>query len=430
MANVKLVYLNSTGGYPEPTSTADVATSLGKVTLTGVAGVALDAGAALVSNIATPVSNTDAATKAYVDAAAAGLFYTAPVAAVATSAITLSGTQTVDGVTAVTGMRILVTGQNGSTADAANGIYVANSAGAWSRASLNTDTLKPGLAMFAVSGTTYADTQWVLATDTFPIVPGTTPIIFVQSGAQVGYTAGNGIDIAGTVISAEADTAAGVTVGASGIAVNADTSTGALQFSGGGALQVNVAAAGGVEISSNALQVKIANTDRLSSSASGLDVVGVPSQFEINGSAVSTNVTATNLNALTDSSTITALHRHSGLVFSGTVATGGVGTGYPVYLNASGEIGIADAVPANNKAGVVGISLGTYSGGATGYVQTHGLCDVFSGLTAGTDYYLDDTGGAVETYATLTSGNRAIRIGYALNATTLIINVQDMGVKP
>ena len=429
MANVKLVYLNSTGGYPQPTSATDVAQTLGKLELTGVAGVALDAGAARVSNIATPSSNTDAATKAYVDATAAGLFYTAPVAAVATSAITLSGAQTIDGVSVVTGVRVLVTGQNGSTADAANGIYVANSAGAWSRGALSTDTLKPGLAMFVTQGTTYADTQWVLATDTFPIVPGTTPIIFVQSGAQVGYTAGNGIDITGTTLSAVANTAAGVSVGGSGIAVNADTSTGALQFSGGGALQVNVAAAGGVEISSNALQVKIANADTLSSSASGLDVVGVPSQFEINGSAVSTNVTATNLNVLTDSSTITALHRHANIHFQAT-ATSALVAGDVVYVDGAGTVDKAIST-STTPALVAGVASGSISSSATGAILASGAIAGLSGLTAGATYFLSDTtSGALALYSALTSGNRAIRVGLALSTTALLVNVQDMGVKP
>lgn len=425
MANVKLVYINSTGGYVQSTSTADVAQSIGKIEITGVAGVGLDLNSSKITGLGTPTASTDAATKAYVDAIAAGLSWTAPVVAVATSAVTLSGSQSIDGVTPGNGARVLITGQNGSTPDAANGIYIVNTSGAWTRSS---DTLQDGTAMFVQQGTTYADTQFLLTTSN-PITPGTTPIIFTQFGGGTTYTNGDGLNLVGNVFSVKGDSTKAINVDASaGVQVVVDTNYG-LSIDAAAGIRVDLATDPGLEFSSGNLRIKVASADELSLDANGLNVEGVPTQFKIGSSAVSANVTATNLNALTDSSTITALHRHGQLFTQATAATGGVAIAYPIYFNASGQAAIAAA---NNAltAGVVGISIGTYSGGATATIQTHGECDLFGGLTPGVPYYLDDTGGAIEPYSTLTSGNRAIRIGYAKSTTTLIINIQDMGVKP
>jgi len=425
MANVKLVYINSTGGYVQSTGTSDVAQSLGKLELTGVGGVALDANGATLSNVGTPTLSGDVATKGYVDGLVNGLAWVAPVAVVATSSVTLSGSQTIDGVTPINGSRVLITGQNASTPNAANGIYIVNTSGAWSRSS---DTLQSGTAMFVQAGTVYKDTQWVLTTDAV-ITPGVTAIIFAQAGAGTSYSAGDGITIVGTTISAKGDSTKAINVDATnGIQVKADTNYG-LSIDATNGLRVDLATDPGLEFSSGNLRVKVASADQLALDASGLNVVGVPGQFKINGSAVSTNVTATNLNTLTDSASITGLHRHGAIFTTATVATGGLGIAYPVYFNGSGQAAIAAA---NNTltAGVVGIAINTYAGGATATIQTHGECDLFSGLTVGAPYYLDDSGGAVELYSTLTSGNRAIRIGYAKSATTLILNIQDMGVKP
>jgi hypothetical protein len=497
MASIKLVYINSTGGYVQSSSTVDEASGLGKLTLAGVGGVAIDAGAALISNVATPVSSGDVAIKSYVDALVNGLTWVSPVVVVATSAVTLSGSQTIDGVTPINGSRVLITGQNGSTPDAANGIYLVNTSGAWSRSS---DTLRSGTAMFVQSGSTYADTQWVLTTDAV-ITPGVTAIIFAQAGAGVSYSAGSGINIVGTTISAKGDSAQAINVDATnGIQVKADTAkalsidaTNGLQVKADTAkalaidstnglqvkvdtskavaidatngvqvkadaakalaidatnglqvladtayaltidattgLRVNNSATGGLNFTGGgALQVKIANSDQLSADASGLAVTGVPSQFKINGSAVSTNVDASNLNTLTNSTSITTLHRHGGLFAAPASTTVGVSQGDPVYMTAGAQIELARA-DSTASAGVLGISIDTYGLGQTVTFQTQGACNLFSGLTAGVPYYLGNAGSVVP-YSSITSGNRAIRIGYAVASNIIILNIQDMGVKP
>src|SRR5437764_12386180 len=88
-----------------------------------------------------------------------------------TATITLSGTQTIDGVAVVAGDRVLVKDQ---TTGSQNGIYVV-AAGAWSRAT-DADVsaeVTAGLFTFVAEGTANGDNGFVLTTND-PIVLATT----------------------------------------------------------------------------------------------------------------------------------------------------------------------------------------------------------------------------------------------------------------
>lgn len=137
----------------------------------------LNMGAQLITNLATPVSAGDAVTKAYVDAIAEGLDVKASVRAATTVNITLSGAQTIDGVSVIAGDRVLV--KNQSTG-ANNGIYVA-AAGAWARsADANVSAeVTSGMFTFVTEGTVNGNTGWALTTDD-PITLGTTALVFSQ----------------------------------------------------------------------------------------------------------------------------------------------------------------------------------------------------------------------------------------------------------
>lgn len=155
-----------------------------------------------ITGLAEPVSPQDAATKAYCDATKQGLDVKDSVRAATTAPITLSGTQTVDGVALVVGDRVLVKDQ--ATASA-NGIYVVASGG-WTRGP-DADTsakVTAGLFTFVTEGTANADSGWVLITNDL-IVLDTTALSFTQfSGAgQVSAGAGltrtgNTLDVVGT----------------------------------------------------------------------------------------------------------------------------------------------------------------------------------------------------------------------------------------
>jgi hypothetical protein len=146
---------------------------------------------------ADPSDPQDVATKAYVDGFVSGLD-TKPSVRVATTAnITLSGTQTIDGVSVQAGDRVLV--KNQSTA-ADNGIYVVAS-GSWSRAAdadSNTE-VTPNLFVFVEEGTANADSGWTLSTNG-PITLGTTALEFVQFSGAGQITAGDGLTKTGNTL--------------------------------------------------------------------------------------------------------------------------------------------------------------------------------------------------------------------------------------
>jgi len=133
----------------------------------------------------TPSNSTDIANKAYVDTVAQGLDTKASVVAGTTVNITLSGTQTIDGIVLVSGDRVLVKNQ---TAPADNGLYLC-AAGAWTRTTdMDTWAEVPGAYVFVETGSTLADTGWVCTSNAGGTI-GVTAITWAQfSGAGSGVS--------------------------------------------------------------------------------------------------------------------------------------------------------------------------------------------------------------------------------------------------
>ena len=163
---------------------------------------------------ADPTSALQVATKQYVDNAVTGLDVKQSVRVGTTANITLSGTQTIDGVAVVAGNRVLVKNQ---TTASQNGIYVV-AAGAWTRA---TDAdqnaeVTAGMFTFISEGTTLGDTGWLLTAND-PIVVGTTALAFAQFTGSGTITAGVGLQKTGNTLDVITASAARITVSGAGV---------------------------------------------------------------------------------------------------------------------------------------------------------------------------------------------------------------------
>ncbi len=161
-------------------------------------GANLDAATYRIVNLGAPDQATDAATKAYVDAAVEGLHVheAARVAVQGNISIAtgLENGDTAGGVTLATGNRVLLKDQTNA---AENGIYVVQASGQALRAA-DFDTaaeIDSGDFVFVSEGT-YANTGWVQTLK--PATIGTDPLQFTQFSGAGTFTAGVGLDLNGT----------------------------------------------------------------------------------------------------------------------------------------------------------------------------------------------------------------------------------------
>jgi len=283
-----------------------------------------DHGGFRITNLGTPTNPGDAATKSYVDALTQGLDPKGSVRAATTANITLSGTQTVDGVALSIGDRVLV--KNQSTASQ-NGIYVVAS-GAWTRAT-DADTnskVTGGMFTFVEEGTTNADTGWLLTNDG-AVTLGTTGLTFTQFSGAGQISAGAGLTKTGNtmdivagdnslVVNADEvhvlkDPAGAIGVSASGLLVNVgagiEISGNALRLAaaaagagltggGGSALAVGANADGSITVNADDIQVKRDAAGAIGTSANGLAVlVGANTGLQISGNALGIKLNGSSL---------------------------------------------------------------------------------------------------------------------------------------
>lgn len=167
-----------------------------------------------ITSLATPTSDTDAATKAYVDASRSGLDVKQSVRVATTTDITLSGVQTIDGINVVSGDRVLVKNQNTGSQ---NGIYSV-AVGNWSRSSdADSDSeVTAGMFTFVEEGSTNADSGWVLTTNS-TISLDTTSLTFAQFSGAGQITAGAGLTKSGNTIDIGTTSSARIVINADSI---------------------------------------------------------------------------------------------------------------------------------------------------------------------------------------------------------------------
>jgi len=168
---------------------------------------------------------TDVVNKNYVDAVAQGLNIKESVHVLATSSITLSGTQSVDNYLLSVGDRVLVNGQDNSNPTASNGIYVVSSM-SWSRAE-DADGL-PSLGevqigdfVFVAYGDTWKGTGWVLNqsdSSDFNILVGTESQHWVQFSSAGVISAGDGLIQTG--VDFNVNTGTGLTISSNQVVID------------------------------------------------------------------------------------------------------------------------------------------------------------------------------------------------------------------
>jgi hypothetical protein len=170
-----------------------------------------------ISNLAEPVAASDAATKGYVDATAQGLSIKNSVQYATVGNILLDGSVTsIDDKIVTTGDRVLVKDQ---TNQAQNGIYIANTTGAWTRSlDMNIATEIYGAFTFVERGTINQSTGWV--TTNSPLDP------FTLNTTAMTWTQFSGT---GTDISTDIDTLH-VTGGTTNYVLAAKDNLGNLQY--------------------------------------------------------------------------------------------------------------------------------------------------------------------------------------------------------
>lgn len=446
MAEVKLLYLDATTGFPTQIDPTADSITLNGLTMSGD----IVMGSQKITGLADGVSAQDAVTRAQLDAVQIGISvkkrvevatnaalpaYTQAGAGVgATLTADAVGVLTIDGVATSLGDRVLIKDEAGSHAD--HGVYDVTTEGTAGVAFVLTRStdfddspdgeVASGSFIFVDNGTANAKTGWALATAD-PIIVDTTAIAFEQFQGLTAYTYAAGLLDTSSAISVELDTAADAQ------GAGADGGSSGLEFDTTGAagkLRARVSTTGGINRLADGLGLEL-NGTTLQVGATGVSVLGLPSLFEINGSAVSANVTQANLDELTGGGT-TTLHSHAGVSEAERVenayTTDGVGVtiGDPVYVSANN---IVTSINANNDVTrkYIGVAASTVGASSSVNVISAGVAlGAIAGATAG-DFYYAAVGGGLTATKPSSAGDHIMVIGKAKNATDLHISPDYLG---
>lgn len=201
-------------------------------------------------------------------------------------------------------------------------------------------------------------------------------------------------------------------------------------------LDVKLKANAGLTKDGSGMFIKIDDTpDTLDVDVDGLKVVGLPSLFKINDTAVGATVTAPNLDTLTDTSNADALHTHTiastdeaKRVEDTHLNNIAISAGQAVrWSSTSNEITTADNGSAAGSRCIGVARTGGASNPGTSEVVKHGIAaSVLSGKTVNTPIFLGSSGALVE-WASLPVPGRVIRMGYMVNASDLDVQIMDLG---
>jgi hypothetical protein len=362
----------------------------------------------IISNVATPVASTDAATKQYVDDVAQGLHthdscnaatsttlatssggtvtYNNGTAGVGATLTTTGSYTTIDGVTLSNGMRILVKDEANT---AHNGIYDRTSSTVLTRsADFNTPVeMAGGDFTFVTAGTLYDNTGWVMPDPVTTV--GTSPVVWVQFSGAGTYTAGTGLTLDGNQFNIGNTT---VTAGAYG---NGDYNA---TFTVNG--QGQLTAAANVAITANA--ANLTGTTLASTIVnSSLTSVGTLTSLAVTGNATAGNVYANSgtigASLLTGTLTtaaqpnVTSVGTLTSLTVTGTATAGNLSTGGTLSVTGNANVG-------NLGTGGLITATGNVTGGN---LVTGGVVAATGNVSGGNL----TTGGAVVATGNVSGGN-------------------------
>ena len=195
-----------------------------------------------ITSLADPTADADAANKGYVDGVAQGLDVKDSVKVATTANITLSGTQTIDGVAVSADERVLVKEQ--STASQ-NGLYLCK-ASTWTRTDdLAAGANAAGAFVFVEQGTVNAENGFTCTSNTGSAVVGTNNLVFAQFSGAGQISAGDGLSKNGNNLAADLKANGGIVFESTELAVDLSASsiTGTLAVGDGGTGSTSASAA-------------------------------------------------------------------------------------------------------------------------------------------------------------------------------------------
>jgi hypothetical protein len=392
--------------------TAITITSTGALNLAPTGNVTVNS--RNINNLADPAAAQDAATKSYVDSVAQGLDTKASVVAATTANITLSGTQTIDGLAVIAGERVLVKNQ---TLSQNNGIYLC-AAGAWSRTTdMDTWAEVPGAYVFVEGGTTQADTGWVCTSDAGGTL-GTTAIVWTQFSGAGSYTAGTGLTLTGTAFSVNASQTQITSVGTLGSLSVTGNITGG-NILGGANVNATIFTGTTVSVTANVTGGNLTTSGKISATGN-ISTAGMFSSQDIETSANVTavgNVTGGNLRTagqVTATGNITGGNILTvGLISStGNITTAANVNGANLTLSsaisAAGNITAANISGGNLLTGGIVSAFGNVIGGN---INTLGLVSASGNVTG--NYFLGNGSqltGIISSVSSMSNGNSNVAI--------------------
>jgi fibronectin-binding autotransporter adhesin len=471
-ANVNTAQLYSSSGL-------SIVNASGNINIEPAANVVLN-GKQILGLALTPVGNTAATSKFYVDqlVTTAISYHEAVVAATNTTLATATGgtitytqpngvsngvgayIQTTGSFTTIdtanvqtVGTRILVKDEGNAVF---NGVYVYSNATAITRASTedtygaaSANTFSINDYFFVTSGNVNAGSAWIVDAPAGVITFGTSEIQFAQFSQTQVYTEGNGIDINGTVISARVDNnttafdgfgnivvkaganlttpnigaATGTSLSTTGTITGGNLDTGGTVSATSTITGGNLATGGTISATGTATLGNVATGGTISATGNitGNYFIGNGSQLTgVTASSVdANNLTGTTLASSVVNSSLTSVGALTSLSVVGTTTSGNIVTGGTVSATGTATVG---NVATGGTVSATG--TGTFGNLATGgTVSATGTATVGNLATGGTV----SATGTIDSANTITGGNLATGGTISSTGTATVGNVATGG---